>query len=123
MSTKNHPGQFDCYQSAEPDEPMFVLLARDRHAPVLIWLWATMREIEDEDSAHVAEARQCVAQMIEWQRAHGRTGVGLGHAALMAIMELIRAANYGVDAVTASTHKTTDDTLRCLLAKTVIAPE
>lgn len=29
MGTKNNPGAFDCYANAEPDEPMFVLLARD----------------------------------------------------------------------------------------------
>ena len=33
MGTKNNPGQFDCYRNAEPDEPMFVLLARDERAP------------------------------------------------------------------------------------------
>jgi hypothetical protein len=29
MGTKSNPGPFDCYAKAEPDEPMFVLLARD----------------------------------------------------------------------------------------------
>lgn len=29
MGTKNNPGKFDCYDAALPDEPMFVLLARD----------------------------------------------------------------------------------------------
>lgn len=33
MGTKNNPGAFDCYANAEPDEPMFVLLGRDKHAP------------------------------------------------------------------------------------------
>lgn len=43
MGTKNKPGKFDCYHSAEPDEPMFVLLGRDPLAPVLVRLWAALR--------------------------------------------------------------------------------
>jgi hypothetical protein len=33
MGTKRNPGLSDCYAKAEADEPMFVLLARDKHAP------------------------------------------------------------------------------------------
>lgn len=72
MGTKNHPGAFDCYANAHPDEPMFILLARDRHAPLLVGLWARLRELSGEDPAKVAEARQCWAAMIEWQNANGR---------------------------------------------------
>lgn len=43
MGTKNNPGKFDCYASAEPDEPMFVLLARDPSAPWLTVAWAALR--------------------------------------------------------------------------------
>ena len=43
MGTKNNPGKFDCYENAEPDEPMFVLLARDRLAPGLTAIWAPIR--------------------------------------------------------------------------------
>jgi len=39
MGTKNNPGNYDCYENAEPDEPMFVLLARDPLAPFLVRLW------------------------------------------------------------------------------------
>lgn len=34
----------DCYHKAEPDEPKFTLLGRDRAAPVLVRLWAAIRE-------------------------------------------------------------------------------
>lgn len=68
MGTKNNPGAFDCYAAAHPDEPMFVLLGRDRHAPLLVTLWAWMREIDGEDAAKVAEARDCAAQMRSWRR-------------------------------------------------------
>ena len=46
MATKEKLGQFDCYEKAEPDEPMFVLLARAwRVARVsrLAYLWALLR--------------------------------------------------------------------------------
>lgn len=93
MATKNNPGQFDCYQNAEPDEPMFVLLARDKHAPAMIWLWAVLRELEHEDPAKVKEARECAVAMIEWSAARQRKAVGLGQSVLAGVLELIRAAN------------------------------
>lgn len=30
MGTKNQPGSFDCYANAKGDEPLFVLLGRDK---------------------------------------------------------------------------------------------
>lgn len=67
MGTKNNPGKFDCYENAEPDEPMFVLLARDRHAPALIRIWAERRDAEGEDPAKVNEALACARDMEEWR--------------------------------------------------------
>ena len=66
MGTKNNPGQFDCYANAEPDEPMFVLLGRDRHAARLVRIWALLRARDGEDPAKVAEALNCAQQMDEW---------------------------------------------------------
>lgn len=43
MGTKNNPGKFDCYANAEPDEPMFVLLGRDRLAAHLVSIWSKIR--------------------------------------------------------------------------------
>lgn len=63
MGTKNNPSKFDCYANAFPDEPMFVLLARDRHAAGLVLLWAMLRERECEDPAVLAEARECADAM------------------------------------------------------------
>lgn len=65
MGSKNQPGAFDCYANAEPDEPMFVLLGRDKHAPALVEMWANMRELDGEDPAKVQEARDCAKAM--WQ--------------------------------------------------------
>jgi hypothetical protein len=43
MSSKTDPSQFDAYSKAEPDEPVFTLLARDPVAPPLIEAWAYLR--------------------------------------------------------------------------------
>lgn len=43
MGTKNNPGKFDCYANAEPDEPIFILLGRDRLAAHLVSIWSKIR--------------------------------------------------------------------------------
>lgn len=74
MATKRNPGAFDCYAHALPDEPMFILLARDPSAPFLVRAWAERREADVRagnrpatDLAMVAEAEECAAQMSEWR--------------------------------------------------------
>lgn len=64
MSTKNNPSKIsDCYAKANPDEPMFVLLGRDKHAPQLVEMWAGQRAAEGEDPAKVEEALKCAKAM------------------------------------------------------------
>lgn len=63
MGTKNNPGAFDCYANAAPDEPMFVLLGRDKHAAGLARLWALLRAKDDGDDAKIAEALACADAM------------------------------------------------------------
>jgi hypothetical protein len=116
MGTKNNPGAFDCHANAHPDEPLFVLLARDKHAPTLVWLWATLRELDGEDTAKVQEARDCAAAMLTYQAENGRKSIGLGQAALAGVMELIRAANMGVK--NAKNGATTEEILRLYLSAT-----
>lgn len=70
MGTKNNPGACDCYANAEPDEPMFVLLARDINAPGLVEEWAHRRAMNGEDPAKVQEARDCAAAMRAWRKEH-----------------------------------------------------
>lgn len=70
MSTKNKPSKWDCYANAKVDEEMFVLLARDKHAPTLVRAWANARELEREDPAKVAEARECADRMEAWRKAN-----------------------------------------------------
>lgn len=74
MGSKLNPGEFDCYSNALPDEPMFILLARDPHAPALVQLWATYRgrdiEVGDRpktDQAMVEEAIICATSMRGWR--------------------------------------------------------
>jgi hypothetical protein len=74
MGTKLLPGDFDCYMNAEPDEPMFVLLARDITAPSLVRAWAYQRSTAIDNGmrpaserAQVTEALQCAAAMVEWR--------------------------------------------------------
>lgn len=117
MGTKNNPGKFDCYAAAEPDEPMFILLGRDKHAPTLVWLWSVLRELDGEDGAKVAEARECVLAMLSYQNGKGRKAVGLGQAALAAVLELIRAANTAYDE-TKLNDRTDDAVMRRFLAAT-----
>jgi len=64
MGTKNNPGRFDCYDKAEPDEPMFVLLARDKTAPLLVDMWVMLQDEINDEKHH--EAKQCAEKMREW---------------------------------------------------------
>jgi hypothetical protein len=75
MGTKTHPGEYDCYYNALPDEPIFILLARDTSAPNIIRVWA--RERMDEvlhnkrpvDDAKVyVEAMKIAGDMERWRK-------------------------------------------------------
>lgn len=77
MGTKNNPGNFDCYDKADADEPMFVLLARDPKAAKLVRTWAYSRidtllegskQIGDlhRDLNKVKEALACADAMDAW---------------------------------------------------------
>jgi hypothetical protein len=70
MGTKNNPARYDCYSNADPDEPMFILLARDPLAPVLVELWVTLRDAADPDAAMGAEALDCADAMRAWCAKH-----------------------------------------------------
>lgn len=67
MGSKDKPGHFDCFANAAPDEPMFVLLARDKHAPQLVEMWAGMRAAAGEDPAKVEEALKCAKAMRKYR--------------------------------------------------------
>jgi hypothetical protein len=124
MGTKNNPGLHDCYIKAEPDEPMFILLARDKHAPALVWLWASLRELDGASPSKANEARVCAANMMAWAHDHDLPVVGFGHAALAGTMELIRAVNSASKRLGENyTNSMTDiDAMRMFLSETEFEP-
>jgi hypothetical protein len=76
MGSKLRPGEFDCYQNALPDEPTFVLLARDKAAPAAIRDWIQHRQapagtawymLSAQEMAMLAEAESCAAEMEAWR--------------------------------------------------------
>lgn len=75
MGTKNNPGNFDCYKNALPDEPIFILLARDPDFRRLIHKWAKrrMKDIQcglrpQSDNLMVAEAEECAWNGQKWRK-------------------------------------------------------
>lgn len=72
MGTKSNPGLYDCYAHAAPEEDMFILLGRDRHASALVRLWALMREKEGEPAEVVAETRATADKMEAYCRERGK---------------------------------------------------
>lgn len=58
-----------CLSKAKDDEYIFVLKSTDRHAPLVVRLWADLRELEGLTRPEkIAEARECAAKMEHWKR-------------------------------------------------------
>jgi hypothetical protein len=83
MGTKNDPKPGDCYLKALPDEPMFVLLARDPGAPTLVKSWCDQRaarihtgDLPDSDMEVVSEASKCATDMEQWRSRNLTAGAG-----------------------------------------------
>jgi phosphatidylethanolamine-binding protein (PEBP) family uncharacterized protein len=72
MGTKENPGKYDCYDKAVPDEPMFVLLARDPDASTLVRFWHVLKGQQGEDNSKLEEAWKCADQMDEWRDARNQ---------------------------------------------------
>ena len=84
MGTKNNPGDFDCYEAAATDEPIFTLRANDPLAPGLVEIWAQQYDslkhrysvtgtITEEQRKKIQEARQCAEAMRVWKREQQNT--------------------------------------------------
>jgi len=74
MGTKANPGQYDCHAKALPNEPMFVLLARDPDFQHIVTHWALRREQAINrgerpatDKEMVIEAIQCARDGAKWR--------------------------------------------------------
>jgi len=81
MGTKSSPKPFDCYANLYPDEPYFLVRAKDLQAPDLVRAWARERRLRVgrgecplEDLEQVREALQCATDMEAWRADH-RAGV------------------------------------------------
>ena len=73
MSTKSNPTIFDCYANAAPDEPIFVILARDKSAPVIVRAWANERialGLNKSYDQQITEAIKCAHAMYVWRKIH-----------------------------------------------------
>lgn len=77
MSTKENS---KCLQNVKDDEPIFVLRAQDRFAPMLVKQWAMrlLQEIgkadTENDAARIQKAREalkCADEMEMWAEANG----------------------------------------------------
>lgn len=85
MGTKLNPGRFDCYAAALPDEPMFVLNARDPDMPEVIRYWITLRQARigrgekpTEDLEVVQEAAQCATDAAAWREENKLVTIEIG---------------------------------------------
>lgn len=91
MGTKADPDRFDCHARAEPDEPLFTLLARDPLAPFLVSIWSSLRYgdheaagvkfaamldragaryLPDPDVEKASAALDCAMAMFAWRKTH-----------------------------------------------------
>lgn len=75
MGTKENPGKYDCYANALPDEPMFILLARDPDFMRLVNMWADKRMLDircgerpTTDVHLVSEAKNCALDGAAWRK-------------------------------------------------------
>ena len=57
-----------CLGKAAVDEPVFVLRAQDKLAPVLVEEWASLAELHGTPPAKVIGARQLAREMRNWQK-------------------------------------------------------
>lgn len=73
MGTKNNPGNYDCYENADPDEPLFILLGRDPLAASLVEVWAFCQASIGETPEKIEEAQQCAQNMRSWLNKLGKT--------------------------------------------------
>ena len=68
MGTKQNPGQFDCLDKIAPDEPFFVLRAKDPLASHLVREWverASSTLLHEPEK--LQEALDCADSMDEWR--------------------------------------------------------
>lgn len=68
MGYKHHDS---CLANVADDEPIFVLRAQDKLAPVLVNLWCDLARMHGCSSAKIGEAGVLIHHMKTWQEEHG----------------------------------------------------
>ena len=72
MTAKEEVEKLSKRAEVNPDEPVFVLVARDITAPKAVRAWANWAEERFAVSPElIEEARELARQMLLWQRSHG----------------------------------------------------
>ena len=87
-----------CYERAKLDEPIFVLLGRDKHAGALVAMWAALRRIDGENPLTIADAEQTSRDMSDYCAALGKEPAGLASTAYA--LALLAEAIGGVVTIT-----------------------
>jgi hypothetical protein len=60
-----------CLEKAAPDEPIFVLRAKDKLAPVVVKIWSLLGATWGVPYEKTSEARDCAQAMEDWQKRNG----------------------------------------------------
>lgn len=68
MATKHTDA---CLQKAADDEPIFVLRAKDKHAPHVVRLWASLARETGCPGEKLREAQELAQKMEAWAGQHG----------------------------------------------------
>ena len=72
MATKQKPGEFDCYNEASDNEPVFTLRSTDPLAPQLVREWAYRYKsnnypLDERQERKFKEALACADTMEVWR--------------------------------------------------------
>lgn len=76
MATKDTPGDFDCYAKLRPDEPYFVIRAKDPVGAKAVRAWCQLRRgagiLKPNERQRLREAEAVADAMQEWRKKNPR---------------------------------------------------
>jgi len=67
MGTKQNAGQFDCMEKIAPDEPFFVLRAKDPIGVHVVRYWVEHAHAAGHEAENIMEASICADDMDTWR--------------------------------------------------------
>lgn len=71
MGIKSAELAHGCFSRAADDEPLFVLRAQDKHAPVIVEKWADEAAMTGASLKKVEHAKQLAQDMRDWALVNG----------------------------------------------------